>query len=150
MRLAPCTLLLASLALAGCDDDDDFILPVIEGQTFALRSANGRSLPAIITDDTGRARLRVEVLGGTLTLGRNGTFTDEIVLRERRGDAVVTRTRLCRGTFVSGENTASFSEAVTGGTCGETFTGVLRIETLTTTIQGIVLVWSPPVIGRGF
>lgn len=150
MRLAAVTLLLATLALTACDDDEDFILPVIEGQTFFLRTANGRSLPAVITDDTGRARLRVEVVAGTLTLGRNGTFTDEIVFRERRGDAVVTRTRLCQGTFITGGNTASFSEAASGGTCGETFTGVLRIETLTTTIQGIVLVWSPRVISRRF
>ena len=141
MRKLPLALLAGAALLAGCDNKDlvNVVLADRLG-TFALTSANGNALPAIVADSTSPP-LRIEVLSGHMTLRADNTFDDVVDFRQTLGGIVSTSQVACTGTFtLAGNNVISFQEAGPAP-CGQQFDGTLDAGTLSATIRGVAYVF---------
>lgn len=141
MRLASIALLLGTLALGACDDDDlNLIVPFPVTGTFLLQSANGSALPATIETSVSPP-LQVQVLSGSILINTNGTFSNAGSFRQTLGGVVSSFTVTCTGTYSVSGNTITFVEAATSANCGDTFTGTQNGNTLTTTLNGVPAVY---------
>ena len=141
MRLASIALLLGTLALGACDDDDlNLIVPFPVTGTFLLQSANGSPLPAQIENTTSPS-LQVVVLSGSIAINSNGTFSSVGTFRQSLAGVVSTFTVNCTGTFSVSGNTITFVEAASSANCGDTFTGTQNGNTLTTTLNGVPAIY---------
>jgi hypothetical protein len=141
MRLASIALLLGTLALGACDDDDlNLIVPFPVTGTFLLQSANGSPLPATI-ETTASPPLQVLVLSGSIVINSNGTFSNTGSFRQTLSGVVSTFTVNCTGTFSVSGNTITFVEAASSANCGDTFTGTQNGNTLTTTLNGVPAIY---------
>jgi hypothetical protein len=136
MRIAAVTLLLASLALAACNDSNDVIIaPGTRSGTFILQTVDGHGLPAVVLDSL-NSSIIVEALSGSITLSTNSTFADVTDLRLTLGTVISRRTVTCAGSFTFSADTLTFVESGPTPECARTFTGILTLGTLTTSLRG--------------
>lgn len=147
MRIAALTLLLGSLGLAACNDSNDtnndvIVAPGIRAGTFILQTVDGHELPAIVLDSISPTLL-VEATSGAIAIGSNNDFVDVIRFRLTLGDVVSTRTITCDGTFTVSGDTLRLAESGSGDGCGRSFTGVLRGNSLASSVRGL-----PAIYGR--
>lgn len=141
MRLRFLALLSGACAiatLAACDDDDlNLVAPFEFPGSFFVETANGRLLPALITDEGNR--LRVELIAGRITLKADGSFEDVLEYRDNRGGVISTRGLSCFGAYTTSGNSITFIE--TGiGACNQRFNGTLDGDAMRVTVRGLELV----------
>jgi len=136
MRIAAMALLVGSLCVAGCDDNNlNFVTPLNGVGTFALVSVNGSALPAILAD-TVSPPIRITALSGQIVLNANNTFSNLVELQQDFAGTITTSTRSCTGTWSNNGNTITFVESSVTN-CGRTFTGVLTGNTLAASVLGV-------------
>jgi hypothetical protein len=112
MRLRRATLVATVLAASGCGDGGSDADPVFG--TYVLRNVNGLELPytrLAAGSDT------IVVLGGTLKLEADGSFTRTATERSRSSQGTATATFSCGGTYTHGGSDLVLVEAGGEG-CG--------------------------------
>lgn len=136
MRIAAFGLLLGSLCLAACGDNDNNIVVHLPQPTpFLLRTINAFGLPFAIVDQI-NPQFSVEVLSGSFLINTNGTFIEVFRLRETQIFVITFRTVACSGTFTNVGSTFTFVTVGSSADCGGIFTGVASIDALNTTFRG--------------
>jgi hypothetical protein len=141
MRIAVLALVLGSLCLVACDDNnDEVVAPGSRTGKFVLQTLNGHDLPVIVAD-TITAPLVAEVTSGAIALGPNNGFIDVTGFRLSLGRIVETREVACTGTFTVSRDSLRFVESGSMPDCGHTFSGVLIGNTLTVRLRGVPVVY---------
>ena len=142
MRLRLTAFALAALAVTACGGDKSVGPSGTVTGSYTLQSFNGKQVPVTVSDN---GTTRAELLGGTLALNANSSYTESVTVRETvTGLSPATQTTTCSGTWTQASNTVSFTEApsVTGG-CGGSYAGMFTNEnTLSLTLGGGTLVYT--------
>jgi len=120
MRRLACTLLL--LVAAGCGSDKSTAPKRIEG-TYTMQSLGGETLPMIYYEDP-TAGQQLELLGGSITINPDGTFSAPWSFRVTDSGQVSPYGETCTGPFTRTGNNITITETDNGAFCGVTADGV--------------------------
>jgi hypothetical protein len=122
MRLHSLYALVAAFGLmTGCAPDTTG--PSRPDGTYQLDRVNGGSLP-FLAESTSSGKL--EIIGGSMAIGADGTFAAQVTSRETAGTAATTVTQQVNGTFTIAGDRLTFTEVT-----GERYTGVFSGGRLT-------------------
>jgi hypothetical protein len=140
MRLAPFALLLGTLALGACDDNNDVINSLPITGSWALRSTNGVSVPAVI-DQSDSPPLVVAVINGRLDVNSDGTFSRTLTFRRSLSGTETVFAVTCAGTYTNVNGDATFTEDGSSPDCSSSFDAVQVDNQMTTDRDGVVDFW---------
>jgi hypothetical protein len=142
VRVAVLALLLGTLGLAACDDNNNVtIAPNALTGTFVLQTVNDQALPAVVVDSA-NPPLRIDALSGSITIDAGNTFVDVTSFRQTLRGVVSNRTVTCSGTYTVVGTVFRFVELTPAPDCGRTFTGVVLGNTLTASVLSVPAVFT--------
>ena len=109
-RLAVLGLMAMTMAMAGCDDDDDPTAPANISGTYTLRTVNGSAPPVTLVNVTG---YKLEIMSATITItgtGSSGTYSETTNWRETTNGVPDEYPETYTGTWTRSGNTVTFTD----------------------------------------
>ena len=131
MKLRFVNALLAAAILAGCSDSSGPEGPTIAG-TYALASIDGAPVPVVTTDNPG---FRAEVLGSTLVIRGDGTWTETRQGRVTLSGSASTVDAVSSGTFTASGSQLVLTIPPAGGAGAVTIQGTFAADAIVLTMQ---------------
>jgi hypothetical protein len=123
-----CGVVLMSCSLSACGDSDTRPTPVDIAGTYNLVSANGRNLPAVVTENPATG-FRQEVIDGSVELRSDRTFTVRTDYRITNGGDVRESASSDSGTYTLTDTAITFtSQPGSGRLSGTLRDGVLTVR----------------------
>lgn len=120
-RLVSAAIVAVTMLAAACGGGDKSTGPTTLEGTYTLKTVNGSAPPVIIAQ---LGADKVEVLGGSLLMNANNTFSGSTTVRFTESGVVSTETADCDGSFTRSGNAVTFSEDDdVSGDCGGTYSG---------------------------
>lgn len=110
------------IALAACGGSDTSTAPKTVAGTYALVTYKGSTPPVVVFEDLANS-LKIEIAGGTFSIGAGGTYSTLSNLKTTDHGVVTTSSYTCTGSYVLGGTKLAFTEVVSGQYCGGTFVG---------------------------